>query len=336
MKRARRRRAVHVDVLLPDARTARRSPRRSSTCPKDRPVQLHGPVQGRPARLLGAGLPHEDRRGAGDRHRTTASRRRASARTRSSAPSCAASGHATMRQTAARVRPRGVRRVASAGSASRPAAARPAAAAGGGGAPDGKALFTGRRAAAAATRSPTPARPARPARTSTRSSRARTRRSSSSRSTTPTRRSPRASSPGSCPPTSARPLSPAQIDALVKYLSKVTERADDGDCEHRWLRLAAARPPPRCVRVPASASCFAAGLDVADPPRRTAGTTGRRQNAILIVVADRRAAVLPRRPRRLRLLVLLGGRASRRGPRTTPATARTRGRTTSASTPITR
>ena len=43
--------------------------------------------------------------------------------------------------------------------------------------------------------------------------------------------------------------------------------------------------------------------------RSTAPTAGTRafQNAVLTVVADRRAAVLPRRPRRLRLLVLLGG-----------------------------
>ena len=39
--------------------------------------------------------------------------------------------------------------------------------------------------------------------------------------------------------------------------------------------------------------------------------------------AARGAAVLPRRPRLLRLLVLLGRRAARRAPRTTPATART-------------
>ena len=53
--------------------------------------QLHRPVQGRPARLLGAGLPHEDRRGARASTRTSASRRTGSASTRSSARSCAAS-----------------------------------------------------------------------------------------------------------------------------------------------------------------------------------------------------------------------------------------------------
>ena len=59
-------------------------------------------------------------------------------------------------------------------------------------------------------------------------------------------------------------------------------------------------------------------------------------NAITIVVADRRAAVLPRRPRRVRLLVLLGvGQADApRGP-LRPRRAHA-GRTTSASTPTTR
>ena len=36
--------------------------------PRGPPGQLHRPVQGRDPRLLGAGLPHEDRRGAGHRH----------------------------------------------------------------------------------------------------------------------------------------------------------------------------------------------------------------------------------------------------------------------------
>ena len=36
--------------------------------PAEHAGQLHGPVQGRDPRLLGPGVPHEDRRGAGDRH----------------------------------------------------------------------------------------------------------------------------------------------------------------------------------------------------------------------------------------------------------------------------
>ena len=36
--------------------------------PAEHAGELHGPVQGRDPRLLGAGLPHEDRRRAGDRH----------------------------------------------------------------------------------------------------------------------------------------------------------------------------------------------------------------------------------------------------------------------------
>ena len=63
-------------------------------------------------------------------------------------------------------------------------------------------------------------------------------------------------------------------------------------------------------------TCLLRALYGYDPrPRRRRGPDGR---------ADRGAAVLPRRPRRLRLLVLLGVGQARRGPRTTPRTAPTR------------
>ena len=54
--------------------------------------QVHAPVQGRAARLLGPGLPHEEGRGAGHRRDLHASHRTGSAPTRSSAPSSAGSG----------------------------------------------------------------------------------------------------------------------------------------------------------------------------------------------------------------------------------------------------
>ena len=80
------------------------------------------------------------------------------------------------------------------------------------------------RRAAAATSWPTPASPEASGRTSTRRSRARTRPSSRSRSSIPRPRSPRASPPASCRRTTPRRSSPAELDALVKYLVKVTNK----------------------------------------------------------------------------------------------------------------
>ena len=79
-------------------------------------------------------------------------------------------------------------------------------------------------AAAAATRWPTRARTARSARTSTRCSRARTRPSSSSRSSIPNAEIADGYQRGIMPP-QLRPdtLRPAELDALVKYLSEVTK-----------------------------------------------------------------------------------------------------------------
>ena len=54
------------------SRAARRSPSKQLYLPVGR-RSSSSPVQGRPARLLGAGLPHEDRRGAGHQTNATAS-----------------------------------------------------------------------------------------------------------------------------------------------------------------------------------------------------------------------------------------------------------------------
>ena len=185
-ERARRGRAVRVDLLL-RAATARRSRRASCTCRSTAPVQVHAPVQGRAARLLGAGLPDEEGRGAGDRrdlsrdaepHRLLPDRVRRAVRARALGD--------------ARRGGRGVHR----GGLQRVARERRAARAG-----DRRRRRRRRRrgdrrqgdlhlqeaAAPPATRWPTRARPPRPARTSTRCSPTRTRPSSRSRSSTRTR-----------------------------------------------------------------------------------------------------------------------------------------------------
>ena len=134
--------------------------------PARRPVgEVRRPVQGRHPRLLGPGLPDEDRRRPGHHHAATASRRPSSARYPIVCAELCGLGHAFMRQTAPRPRPA---RRSTPGSQKMTA---PGAAAGGGGRrrrrPDAKTLFTDgktahrrRRPAAPATRSPTPARPA--------------------------------------------------------------------------------------------------------------------------------------------------------------------------------
>ena len=194
-----------MDLLLPRRAAARRSPRRSSTCPATRPVKLHGPVQGRDPRLLGPGLPHEDRRGAGHRHAPTASRRPTA--TGNYPVVCAelcGLGHSTMRQTAHVMTRAGLRRLA----------ARSCAAAGGGAGrrrwrrrrrtTDGKTLFTD-----AASRPPAASLPHARGRRDDGHDRPEPRRGAAgpkrrgvhprSRSRTRTRRSPRASQPGIMP-----------------------------------------------------------------------------------------------------------------------------------------
>ena len=92
---SRHRRAVRVDLRVPaGGRQADRAPT-SSTCRADQSVQFNVQLQGRHPRLLGPGLPHEDRRGARASRPATASRPTRSATTRSSAPSCAASATRT-------------------------------------------------------------------------------------------------------------------------------------------------------------------------------------------------------------------------------------------------
>ncbi len=90
-RRPRLRRAVRVDVRVQRGRPPLHD--RAALPAGGRVGEVPGPVQGRHPRLLGAGLPHEDRRRARASPRATASRRRPrrSAPTRSSARSSAAS-----------------------------------------------------------------------------------------------------------------------------------------------------------------------------------------------------------------------------------------------------
>ena len=76
---ARRRRAVRVDVLLHGRDGGKEVRSTQLHLPMNRPVQVHAPVQGRAARLLGARLPHEEGRGARHQRHAIASRRTAKA-----------------------------------------------------------------------------------------------------------------------------------------------------------------------------------------------------------------------------------------------------------------
>ena len=275
------------------SRAARRSPRRSSTCPSGQPVKFT--VQSKdvihdfwvPAfRMKIDAVPghqHAPTASRPTKHRRLPGRLRRAVRPR-------ALGDAPDRA-------RRARRAEFDAWLADARQARPAAAGGAGGrrrrrrGADGKTLFTEPPPAAApATRSPTRARPARPARTSTRSSRARTRPSSSSRSTTRTPRSRRASGRASCRRTTARRLQPAELDALVKYLAKVTQvrrSADDRRAARTRAGTAAALFIVLGVAVRARArDAIRAGLRL--PTRSTARRLGRRrQDAVLIVVAAR-------------------------------------------------
>ena len=191
-------------------RAARRSHARSSTCPR-RVGEVRRQVQGRHPRLLGPGVPHEDRRRARASRPTTASRR--TARSATYPIVCAelcGLGHAFMRQTAhvlARAdfdKPGSQKMTAQAAppaAAAAAAAARPC---------DAKELFT----KATPTRAPRPAAPATrwPTRAPTGQVGPEPRQGAqgqgrglhqASRSSTPTRRSRRASRPASCRRTSA-------------------------------------------------------------------------------------------------------------------------------------
>ena len=168
--------------------------------------KLRRPVQGRPARLLGPGLPHEDRRraraspphyprDAGPKTGTYPGRLRRAVRPRPlrHAPD-------RPRRLARRASTSGWRTEDAGGRRRRPAAARRRRRRRRGARRQG-ALHRAapRPPAAPATRSPTRARPAPSARTSTRSSRARTRPSSRSRSRTRTPRSPQGFQDGIMP-----------------------------------------------------------------------------------------------------------------------------------------
>ena len=188
-QRPRRRRAVHVDLLLQGRRRARTFASPQLYVPARPPGQLHGPVRRRDPRLLGPGLPAEDRRGAGHRHARCASRRRRSASTPSSAPSCAGSATPPCARP-----PTWSSRRSSTGWLARARRGRrggPGAGRGGGGAaPDGKTVFTDTGCGALPRARRRRHHRRRRARTSTRCSPTRTRRSSSRASWTRAPRSP--------------------------------------------------------------------------------------------------------------------------------------------------
>ena len=271
-----------MDLLLP-ATDGKEVASPQLYLPVNRPVKLHGPVQGRAARLLGPGLPHEDRRGAGDRHAPTASRptargdlpgrlrRAVRARPLDDAPDRArgAAGRFDAWLARARQAGRGRRR------RRRPAAAARAP--------------TARRsspptAAAAATRWPTPAPPARSARTSTRSSRARTRPSSSSRSSIPNAKIATGFQSGD----HAAELRPDAVAGAARRAGEVPFRSDQGRADDG--STARTRPAPRAALFLVLGVLFCAAI-VARRPRRctaarrssTAASTTTAQNAILLV-----------------------------------------------------
>ena len=202
-ERSRRRRAVRVDLLL---REGRQGGRVEPAAPEGRRAgQVHAPVQGRAPRLLGAGVPDEEGRGAGpgrDLPRDAEPRGRVSDRLRR-AVRARALGDALERGRGQRSRTTTPGSRSSALRRRRPrpaavAAARPTAR---------RSSRPSRAIASPATRWPTPKPTARSGRTSTRSSPTRTRPSSASRSWIRTRRSPTAIRPTSCRRTMVRPCS---------------------------------------------------------------------------------------------------------------------------------
>ena len=183
---------------------------------------LHGPVQGRHPRLLGAGVPDEDRRGAGDRHPPARDdhgpdgrvpgRLRGAVRARAldDAPERARDEPRGLRQEDRRARQaEGARRAAAAEAAAARPTARPC-----------SRRPPSRRRAARATRCRTPARPAPPARTSTRCCPTSARREIRESIEDPDAKITEGFQPGIMP-RYGESLSPEQIDALVKYLTEV-------------------------------------------------------------------------------------------------------------------
>ena len=169
-------------------RARRRGGRVAPSCylPIDRQVALHAPVQGRAARLLGAGLPHEEGRGAGHRRHLHASRRTA----RALPDRLRRAVRARARRRCARP-PWSCPRPSSTSWLTRlgQPAERSSGGGGGGGEADGKALFAAQEGtAAAATRWPTPGTNGASARTSTTCSPTRTRPSSETSIDDPERR----------------------------------------------------------------------------------------------------------------------------------------------------
>ena len=152
-RRPRDRPAVRLELRVPGPGQAAVEPARAAEGP---PGPLQDQHQGRPARLLGAGVPAQVRRRPGHHDRRPAHTRRGSAATRSSAPSCAASATRRCARRCAWSRPR----TSTPGSPSSSRATRTAAW------PPPAATRSRRGASSSptpaatpATRSPTPARP---------------------------------------------------------------------------------------------------------------------------------------------------------------------------------
>ena len=134
---------------------------------------------------------------------------------------------------------------------------------------------------------------------------------------------------------SAHVLAPGRFQAWLARQRSAAEPAVMRKGPSRW--------PPGCER----RDCSGRGVGFAGRHRLLLRADHRHSRGLRLGsadrrqrdhdrVADRRPILLPGRPGRVRLLVLLGGGAPHPAPRTTPATVPTRGATTSASTPTTR
>ena len=290
--------------------------------------QVHAPVQGRAARLLGPGVPHEEGRGAG--HRRDLPRH---AEPRGPLPDRLRRAVRPRPRHDARHRRRGVRgdvrRVPRRRPRTRPRPRRPPAAR------RRTASSSSRPTAAAATRWPTPAPPARPARSSTRSSRA----------WTWPRSGPSIADPGAEIVDGFSNIMPGDYEQKLRRCRRGCAGGVPFGSDQGGLMTARLRAPglPRAGVFLVLGTLFCAAIIVAVreaygyPVFADGGLTTKRPERDPAALAADRAAVVPRRPRRVRLLVLLGGGQADdpRGGPLRPRRARA-GATTSGSTPITR
>ena len=219
----RRRRAVHLDVPL-QGRLGQGRRLAAALRPARQAGELHRAVARRDPRLLGAGLPDEDRRGAGDRHAPAhhaEDQRRVPRRLRG-AVRARACRHAPDR---ARRRPGRVRQLAQgrARRARAPAARRPTRRRAAERARPTARRSSPTRAAAAATRWRTPARPAASGPRSTRGSPGKDEAFIEESIVDPSAEVTEGFSDGLMPPNYGDTLQPAELDALVKYLAEVTK-----------------------------------------------------------------------------------------------------------------